>query len=326
MTAAAERESPRPEDWARRYAELTADAGRSYDRVLRRYNELLARVASGELTPESVQNDFRLYFQEQSTSSTRELVEASVGLLAGLLYVEAKYRETMLDGLLPPDGPIPPPPSPSSIDVTNWFQALARYGAEQSSRAIARQQRLVERIASGELSAETINEHGRRYLAVHAPRFVGDVVELGLKFARDMQRSSAGLAEGLYDRVLGPEPVASGAPDSALIVDLRGESGSVVGAEIEVENARAVGADVRCSLSEFVSRASGETIVAGDVTPARFTLAPGETRDVAVRLSLDRTAFKPGTDYFGVLRVAGAGEREMIVQLIAHADPAEVAG
>ena len=61
-------------------------------------------------------------------------------------------------------------------------------------------------------------------------------------------------------------------------------------------------------------------MTAGDVSPSRFVLAPGEARDVAVSVSLDREVFTPNTDYFGILRIAGAGERETIVQLIAHAE------
>jgi hypothetical protein len=295
-----------------------------YDRVVRRYNELLTRVASGELKPEDVQNEFRAYMQEQSATSTRELVEASVGLLAGLLYVEAKYRDAMLDGLLPSDDPIPPPPSPDSIDVANWFATLSKYAAEQSARSIARQQRLVERIAAGEITVERINEQGRKYLAEQAPHFTNEVVELGMTFAGQMQRSSTRLAEGLYDRVLGAEPDAVAAAEPAPIVNLHGTSGSGATAEFVVENTRTVPAHVVCSVSNFVSRATGQAVTAGEVIPAQFTLAPGQSQDVAVRVALDRAVFAPSTDYFGILRIAGAGDRETIVQLIAHADPERV--
>jgi hypothetical protein len=325
-TAATEQVATQAEEWTRRYLALAGDAGRMYDHVLRRYNELLTRVASGELKPEDVQNEFRAYTQEQSATSTRELVEASVGLLAGLLYLEAKYREAMLDGLLPPDDPIPPPPSPDSIDVANWFTTLSKYAAEQSARSIARQQRLVERISAGEVTADRISEQGRRYLAEHAPHFTNEVVELGMTFAAQMQRSSTQLAEGLYDRVLGPEPGAAEAAEPAPIVTLHGASGSGASAEFVVENTRTVPAHVVCSVSTFVSRATGQAVTAGEVVPSRFTLAPGESQDVAVRVALDRAVFAPSTDYFGILRIAGAGERETIVQLIAHADPERADG
>lgn len=306
------------QDWTRRFLELAAEAGRGYDRVLRRYNELLARVADGDLSPEEVQSQFRAYLTEQSVTSTRELVEASVGLLAGLVYIEARHREAMLDGLLPHEGIVPPPPPPSSVDVANWFETLSKYAAEQSARAVARQQRLVERIASGEITVERINDQSKRYLAESSPHFVGEVVELGMKFAGQMQRSSATLAEGLYDRILGA--ASETRAETAPILDLRGSSGEGVTAGFVVENTRLVPADVLCSMSDFVSRSTGEIVAAGEVVPSRFELRPGEARDVSVHVSLDRDRFAPATDYFGMLRIAGAGERETIVQLIAHAE------
>lgn len=300
---------------------MSADAAAMYTRVLRRYNELLVRVASGELKPEAVQQQFRAYLEEMATSSTRELVEVSVGLLAGLLYTEAKYREAMLEGLLPADSPVPPPPSPASIDLTNWFQTLSRYAAEQSARGIARQQQLIERIASREVSAEQMQEQGRRYLESNAPQFLGDVMALGLTFVSRLQQSSTTFAEGLYDRVLGPDPESAPAPEPPVIADLRGPSGSVVTAEIEVENTRDEPANVVCLVSEFTPRGGGASFVAAaEVTPARFTLAPGASHDVVLSLPLDRNFFTPDADYFGLLRISGAGERDMVVQLIAHAE------
>jgi hypothetical protein len=311
------------QDWTRRFLELAAEAGRGYDRVLRRYNELLTRVADGELSPEDVQADFRAYLTEQAATSSRELVEASVGLLAGLVYIEARHREAMLEGLLPHDGVVPPPPHASGIDAANWFDTLSKYAAEQSARAVARQQRLMERIASGEVTVDRINEQSQRYLAESSPHFTGEVVELGMKFAGQMQRSSASLAEGLYDRILGAE--AERRAETAPILDLRGSSGESVTAGFVIENTRLVSADVVCSMSDFVSRSTGEIVAAGEVMPSRFELRPGEVRDVSVYVALDREQFTPATDYFGMLRIAGAGERETIVQLIAHADPVEAA-
>jgi hypothetical protein len=307
------------EAWSQRFAEISSEAGRTYGRSLRRYNELLERVASGALVPQQVQSEFRAYLEEQSLTSTRELVEASVGLLAGLLHVEAQHRESLLDGLLPREGPVPAPPDPATVDVTTWFQALSRYASEQSARGIARHQRLVERIGAGEITAKEVQAHSQRYLEAEAPRFIDEVVELGMTFASRMQRSSTTLADGLYDRLLGPDSEGLPVRMPPLVVDLRGAAGSVVTAEIVVENTRTEAAAVACHLSEFISREQS-AVPAGDVAPSRFTLAPGESRDVVVTVPLDDTRFSPHVDYFGLLRVAGAGEREMVVQLIARAE------
>jgi hypothetical protein len=313
-------------EWSRRYQDLTADVGRSYDRVLRRHHELLAGVADGSIDPRDVQTSVQSYLAAQAGSSTRELIEASVGLLAGLLYTEAKYREVMLDGLLPAGEPIPAPPSPASIDITNWFQTLASYGAVQTARSVTRQQQLVERISSGDLSVAELERHGKQFVAEQSPRFIAEVVELGLAFARQMQRSSAALAEGLYDGVLGADDDAGDSPDAALVMELQGVVGSTVESYVEVENSRELPADIECTLTPFVSRETGRGVSAGVVEPARCVLTVGETRTLAVRVALDPAVFSPEVDYFGMLRVSGAGEREMVVQLVVRASEGALVG
>jgi hypothetical protein len=312
-----------PADWGLRFQELAADAGQMYARTLRRYNDLLARVSRGELHPDEIQRQFRDYFQEQATTSTRELVELSVGLLAGLLHVEARYRDGLLDGLLPPQGPPPPPPSPEHIDLTNWFQTLATYAAEQSARSIARQQQLIDRVASGEIPPTAVQEQGRRFLEQQSPAFLADVMALGLSFVGRLQRSSSALADGLYDRVLGPEGTAAARPEPPICVDLRGPSGSAPSAGIVVENTKLQPADVACRVSAFAPRSGGERFDGGlEIMPARFALAPREQRDVDIRLPLEPGRFATGIDYVATLSIAGAGDRELIVQLIARAEPA----
>lgn len=308
-------------DWGRRFQDMATDASTMYSHVLARYNELLRRVAAGELPPENVQNEFRDYLQESGSDATRELIELSVGLLAGLLYVEAKYREALLDGLLPSDGPVPPPPSAGGVDLTNWFQTLAAYANAQSRRGMGRYQQLVERVAAGQITPEQMRERGQQYLASQAPHFVGEVLNLGMDFVSRLQQSSTRMAEGMYDRVLGEEPASQAAAEMPLVVNLRGSPGATAQSEIVVENSRLTAADVVCELSGFTPRDGGPAVTAAaDVTPARFRLSPGEERDVAISLALDPELFRPGADYFALLRISGVGSGEILVQVVVHSD------
>jgi hypothetical protein len=310
-----------PAEWGRRFQDLAAEAGQLSAWSLRRYQSLLERVSRGDLKPDEVQKQFRDYLQEQAGASTREAVELSVGLLAGLLYAEAKYREAMLDGLLPTTDTVPPPPSPSGVDLTNWFQALATYSAEQSARGMARHQQLVERVASGAVSSARVQEHTQQYLQTNAPEFLAEVMDLGLSFVGNLQRSSSTLAAGLYDRVLGPDDHGPSAPEPPIILELRGPAGSVVSSTVVVENTRPETADITCRVSEFTARAFGRRFrPALEIDPARFTLVTGAQQDVALRLTLDPSLFAAGADYVATLQISGAGERDLIVQLIARAD------
>jgi hypothetical protein len=311
-----------PADWGLRFQELAADAGQMYARTLRRHHELLDRVARHELTPEYVQQQFRDYIQEHAATSTRELVELSVGLLAGLLHVEARYRDALLDGLIPPSDPPPPPPSPSTVDISNWFQALAAYASEQSRRSMTRHQQLVDRVAAGEVAPERVRAQGQHFLEHHAPALLGDVMGLGLTFAGRLQQSSTAVSEGLYDRLLGPTGSDATQPlEPPVCVDLRASSGAVASACIVVENSRLAAADVECRASDFVRRAGGDRFLAAlEIVPDRFRLAPGDQRDVEMRLHLDPALFAVGSDYVATLLVAGAGERDLVIQLMARAE------
>jgi hypothetical protein len=80
-------------------------------------------------------------------------------------------------------------------------------------------------------------------------------------------------------------------------------------------------AEVTCRVSEFTARAFGRRFRAPmEIEPARFTLASGAAQDVALRLTLDPSVFASGADYVATLQISGAGERDLIVQLMAHAD------
>lgn len=309
-------------DWGERFQELAADASQMSARSLRRYQELLDRVANGQLKPEQIQKQFTAYVQQQATPATRDLVEMSLGLLTGLLYAEARYREALLEGLLPPGDPIPPPPSPSDVDLAQWFHALSTYATEQAARAMSRHQMLVDRIAAGEISAADVQNRSRRYLEEQAPEFVNDVMGLGLTFVAGLQRSSTTFTETLYDQVLGPDTGGTSPPEPPVCVDLRGAPGSVASAKLVVENTRARGANVVCRASDFAARAFGRRFRAAlEITPSEFALGPGGQQDVELRLPLDTSLFAEGADYVATLQIAGASEREVVVQLLARAEP-----
>jgi hypothetical protein len=88
-----------------------------------------------------------------------------------------------------------------------------------------------------------------------------------------------------------------------------------------VENAQPTTTEIACQVSPFAARAGGEAFRAKiDIVPSHFTLQPGAQRDVDLNLTLDAEQFATGADYAATLRIAGAGERDLIVQLIARAE------
>jgi hypothetical protein len=312
--------------WGARYQTLTTETAQRYARILARYQELIDRVARGELSAPEVQAQLQRAVEDQASRATRDLVELSVELMSGLFYAEACYREALLDNLLPKAAPVPPPPAAAGLELTSWFQALAMYASQQSARAAGRQQTLIDRLASGELSASVVQEEGRRFVETEAPRFLDEVMNLGLSFVGRLQNSSVDLADALYDRVLGPEAVRETSPEPPITLELEGALGSELRAEIVVENAHPRETAVECRASEMAACTGGERFASGLViSPASFQLAPGAQRDVTLALPLDPARFAPSRDYVTSVHIAGAGERETVIELVVHTRPAPAA-
>ena len=108
---------------------------------------------------------------------------------------------------------------------------------------------MVERVAAGAITPEQVKAQGERFLAQHAPEFLSDVMSLGLTFVGRLQQSSSALADGLYERVLGPDRDDSASVEPPVCVDLRAPSGGTASACIVVENTQAGPAEVVCRVS-----------------------------------------------------------------------------
>jgi hypothetical protein len=75
-------------------------------------------------------------------------------------------------------------------------------------------------------------------------------------------------------------------------------------------------------VSDFARRSGEERFAAAiQLSPDRFRTGPGEQRDVSITVRLDPARFAVGVEYVGTLLISGAGERDLVVQLIARADP-----
>jgi hypothetical protein len=78
-------------------------------------------------------------------------------------------------------------------------------------------------------------------------------------------------------------------------------------------------------VSDFARRSGHDRFrSAVEISPERFRLGPGEQRDVIITMTLDPIHFAVGVDYVATLLISGAGERDLVVQLIARADAAGV--
>ena len=234
--------------------------------------------------------------------------------------MEARYRDALLDGLVPPADPPPPPPSPVRLDLANWFQALATYPPSRAPAAW----RAISSSSSGSRPATVaaaVKSQGERFLAQHAPEFLGEVMNLGLTFVSRLQQSSSLLSDGLYDRVLGQEQPSLAARAADLPRSARARPETPRPRPSSSRTRAQAAADVVCRVSAFTRRTGGDRFSpALEIAPERFKLAPGEQQDVNIRLLLDPRRFAIATDHVATLLISGAGHRDLVVQLIARAE------
>jgi hypothetical protein len=97
-----------------------------------------------------------------------------------------------------------------------------------------------------------------------------------------------------------------------------------VAASLTVENTAARTSEVYCAISEFrKADGTGLTFRAPlEVEPIEFSLNPGETRSVALRLHLSPEIFAPNQNYTGTL-IINQNKQSILVLLTARATAAK---
>lgn len=316
---------PELSDWAARLQQLTANATRAYSRSAERYQQLLERVARGDITPAAWQYEVPRVWQQQAPA-LQQLSQLNVEFLADLIRLSSKYREGFLDALVPSGEHAPTEDGLPPFDATNWFQVLSGYASDQSRRSMERFQTLLERVARGEIAPADVQEHMQRFLDEQGPELVRDLVDLGFGFLGRVQNAGYAVSDALYDRLLGPEPRGGSSPvPPSPRITLRGPQGTTVSVSLEIENTRAVAAEVSCTVSEFAPvHAGGSFRALLEVIPPRFVLTPGERRDVHLRLDLEPARFAVDREYVATLFIRGHGEQDLVVEISAGAtEPAK---
>jgi hypothetical protein len=320
-------------DWTTSYQALTSKAASSYQRLLTHWQELLGKMSRGELAPNAIQDRLPQFFQDQSQGFYRRLTALSFDFLKGLSEVQGDCTEDFIRGLLgdsfagPPSRPSPPSPPLGSADVnewTRWYQTVTTQMAEQSQSALARYQSLLERVASGRITPASIQDYARKFATDRTLLLSRDAAELQLKFFEGLLQLNQDFADDLFGHLAGD--LSSGANGSieSVSLDLIGRADSTVAASLTVENTAARTSEVYCAISEFrKADGTGLTFRAPlEVEPIEFSLNPGETRSVALRLHLSPEIFAPNQNYTGTL-IINQNKQSILVLLTARATAAK---
>jgi hypothetical protein len=315
-------------DWTISMKDLTEKAAASYASLLTHSQELAGRIQRGEVAPTALQDQWRQFSEQEGTTFYRRLNALSSQFFQGLTDLQAKSADDYVQGLLgesPPPAPSPalsqpPPPAPSAgaNEWADWYKAVTAFLAEQNRLAFARYQRLLEKVARGEIAPSSIQDYSAKFIQSRGPVYTQATTELNMRFFEGLLELNRKFTDDLFGRLIHDGP-GSTDPLESILLELTGPSGSTASSSLVIDNITNEPSEVWCRFSPFRSTDGSDLAlrVPLEVEPARFRLLPGESRSVDVRLNLDPEFFQPGRSYSGTLLV-NQGDNQILVNLNAR--------
>jgi hypothetical protein len=217
-----------------------------------------------------------------------------------------------------------PPPRPAASyrvdDWAHWHEAFKNRVVDEHNEASAQYQVLLRKIAAGEITAEAMQEHLRRFVDQRTPDYARQAAELNTMFFDGLITLNQRSVDDLFKQLMSTG-VSSAREAETLSLSLVGSSGTIVTGSLTVENLLAHRSQVSCSISEF-RRTDGTGpafLAACEAEPAEFWLDPNETRVITVRLLLKPDVFPIGHNFAATMLIHGGGEEDILVFILAGA-------
>ena len=178
-------------DWTTSFQALPSKATASYEHLLGQCQELLEKVARGELAPSSLKDRLPQFLGDEGAEFYRRLSGLSFELFNGLSELQASSTNEFICGLLghsaAAESPAPSPPTPPAADAdpeewTRWYQSITAFLTEQNERALSRYQVLLEKVADGKLTPASVQEFSRKFMNERTLVFSRDAGEMQMRF------------------------------------------------------------------------------------------------------------------------------------------------
>jgi len=247
-------------DWTTSFQTLTSKAQSSYRNVVGQWQELLLKVARGELAPSALEDRPPKFLQEEGAEFYRRLSALSFELFNGLSDIQANTMDEFMRGLLGNSAaaessrlspPAPPAADAAPDEWTRWYQGLTAFLTEQNESALNRYRVLLEKVADGKLTPANVQEFSRKFMNERALVLTHDAGEMQMRFYEKLlqlnQEFVASLFAGLVRQ--GTEPIDdSEQPLQIDYVEARSPA-AAVGARAENKGLQAVDTTGRISAS-----------------------------------------------------------------------------
>jgi len=314
--AADDRDESTPQ-WTERIKSLVDDTvERTTASTLKLERLLLAASAPG-VDAQAWTDELTRFGTDIGPGTYQQLSEITVGMTSEALRLVARYLDAYLRALVPDEyagrvgAPPSMPPAPASADTlawTSWYQRYATWASEQQAWSVRLINVLREEVAEGRLQPDSVQRLSRAFLETTLPDYLLDMAELNIGVFADV----LGVADESLER-LASALVIDEEPDS-LVIDVHGEAGATVSVSLMVENHRRQAATITLENIPL----DGFTLA---TSPSRFDLDPAESRPVSIGVGLPEEATSGPTEAGSVV-IRGQDERDLIVHILAEAEPA----
>jgi len=279
------------------------------------FGRLLAAATGPGMNPDSWTAELTRQGTEHGPEAYRRLNDVTTRFFSESLRLVARYLDAYLRDLVPSGhiGRVGSPPAmplaPLSSDTvawTAWYQRYASWITEQQAWSARLLGVMREEVANGRMRSDAMQSSAREFVQRQLPDYLLDMAQLNTELVSDVLGVADESLERLADALLGD----AGFDD--LVIDVAGETGSVVVVALAVENSRADPAVISCE-----TRAVNGFAL--DVTPRQFPLDPAETRPVSIEVGLPSGPAGPPTDA-GSVTIRGQDERDLVVRIMARVD------
>jgi hypothetical protein len=325
----AARDDVRPEqagaaaEWAARYREYVERSIARASRTQDLNRDLIKRVASGELAPWTIESHYATFAATHAAAYAQQMAEVTMTYLAGLVQMGSTYSYELVEAVLPGAAALPevPPPTFDPSSSADWFADLTSFAAAENRRVTEMLRRLMEKVATGELTPANVEEVSARFHSEHVPVSTSQLVELYLDLLTGLEEVHGSFGERYLRTIPGLIP-AAGAP-SGRGVEVAAALGDSVSVRFAVANTDLERAAVRCSLTG-VRRADGvgpafDPIVG--IRPEQLDLPAGSEELVELTVHTDGVHFQAGSAYEGVFRVANDSRTLLELPVTIHVTP-----
>lgn len=203
-------------------------------------------------------------------------------------------------------------------DIRQWLQELISRSASDQLDNLKRFDELLRRAARGEVDQSRLRDEYLNFSREESLRYINDLTRVGLGFYNTLLELNRHYNERFFDRVLrdrwsqnGVPPVAKREP-RIISMELSATVGEVASSAFIIENHRKENVAVAFLVSDFTDESGLESFRPPlQLSPARFSLRPGEEHQVSLHIPLLPELFQVGEVYTATVVVSGFDELQL---------------